>query len=117
MSDAIDLIQFKQRLLELRTEINGLVELVEGAIQPVELDQNRVGRLSRMDAIQGQAMAQASAARQQQQLANIGAALERIERGDYGRCLECDKPIASARLMMDPTVELCIVCAAASEAS
>lgn len=67
---------------------------------------NRVGRLSRMDAMQGPAMAQASADRQRQRLQKITAALARVESGAYGRCLECDGFIADKRLDVDLTAEL-----------
>lgn len=89
----------------------GVADLVGTAAQTVELDQNRVGRLSRMDAMQGQAMAQASAERQSQQLMLISAALARIDDGEYGRCLDCDEWIAVGRLQIDPVVECCIQCA------
>lgn len=77
----------------------------------VELDQTRVGRLSRMDALQGQAMAKATAERKQVEIRRIEAALERIETGAYGYCLQCDEAIAPLRLEADPATALCINCA------
>lgn len=88
-----------------------LSKQVEGAAQTVELDQNRVGRLSRMDAMQGQALAKASADRQHAHRGEITRALARISDTSYGRCLECDEYITTARLEINPTVELCISCA------
>ena len=111
----IELAQFEERLLDLQDDIMGLAELVNDSARTVELDQNRVGRLSRMDAMQGQAMAQASAGRQAQQLGLICRALERIDNGCYGDCLECDQSIPTARLNVDPAAEYCISCAAARE--
>ena len=112
---SIDLEHFKDRLLAIQAEIMGLNEMTLGAAKTVELDQNRVGRLSRMDAMQGQAMARASADRQQQQLKSIKLALTRIEKGSFGRCLECDEAIATARLEVDPTNNYCIECAQSLE--
>jgi len=106
---------FQHKLLALKSETLGAAELTHDAAKPVELDQNRVGRLSRMDAIQGQAMAQASADRQHQLLQKIEAALARLERGAYGRCFECDGFIADKRLEVDLTAEYCIECAQALE--
>lgn len=77
----------------------------------VELDQSRVGRLSRMDAMQGQAMSQEAQRRREQELRQITAALKRIETGDYGYCVDCDKSIAEARLEIDPATRRCVVCA------
>lgn len=81
----------------------------------VELDQSKVGRLSRMDAMQGQAMAQASRERREVKLRLIDAALARIDADDYGYCQNCDEPIAPSRLEFDPTVLLCIDCARKAE--
>ena len=78
---------------------------------PVELDQQSVGRLSRMDAIQQQAMAQAVEQRRQTRQARLGAALKRIQTGDFGYCLDCGAFIGWKRLDVDPTVPLCVACA------
>jgi DnaK suppressor protein len=107
----IDLEDFEQRLLTLQEQTLGVADLVADSAKPVALDQSSVGRLSRMDAMQGQAMAQASVHLQQIQLSRIEAALQRVEDGDYGRCLECDNWIATGRLLVDLTAEYCIACA------
>lgn len=77
----------------------------------VTLDQQSVGRLSRMDALQQQAMAKATSARRTLMRHRITAALERIDDGEFGYCTECGEAIALARLDLDPTVPLCISCA------
>lgn len=78
---------------------------------PVELDQQSVGRLSRMDAIQVQAMALATESRRQDRLKIIQAALQRLEDGEYGYCLGCDEDIPAKRLAIDPAVTRCVYCA------
>lgn len=103
------------RLLELRKELLSVAELGDESAAVVELDQSKVGRLSRMDAMQAQAMAQASAERREQMLRRIDAALKRIDDDDYGVCLACDEPINPKRLEFDPTVTLCIECASKAE--
>lgn len=80
--------------------------------RPVALDQQSVGRLSRMDALQVQAMAQASERRRTERARRLEAAIARIDAGDYGYCVRCDEPIAPARLEADPTLPTCIHCAA-----
>lgn len=77
----------------------------------VELQQDSVGRLSRMDALQQQAMAQATERRRAAERQRIKAALERIEEGEWGYCLSCGGEIAEARLRHDPSVATCITCA------
>jgi DnaK suppressor protein len=78
----------------------------------VELQQDSVGRLSRMDALQQQAMAQATQARRAAEGVRIKAALERIDEGEWGYCLNCGEEIAEARLRHDPSTPTCIKCAA-----
>lgn len=81
----------------------------------VVLDQTRVGRLSRMDALQGQAMAKATAERKQIEIRRVEAALQRIENDAYGYCLQCDEAIAEPRLRAEPATALCLECAAKRE--
>lgn len=111
----IDLADFKALLLERRDRLLGIADSGEAAAQPVELDQTRVGRVSRMDAMQAQAMAVESERRRHVELARIAGALKRIEIGDYGYCVSCDEPIAKERLRVDPAAPLCIVCAGNAE--
>lgn len=77
----------------------------------VELDQTRVGRLSRMDALQGQAMAQETERRRKLELQRIDAALDRLDTDEYGYCLKCGDEISVKRLELDPAVTVCIDCA------
>lgn len=78
---------------------------------PVELDQQSVGRVSRIDAIQVQAMAQAVAQRREARLGKLHAALKRMDEGEYGYCVECGEEIAAGRLDADPTFTHCVSCA------
>ena len=78
--------------------------------QTVELDQQAVGRLSRMDALQSQAMAQAQARRRAAERQKIHAALTRIEEGEYGYCTDCGEDIEPKRLDADPAIALCLDC-------
>ncbi|MGB0497349.1 MAG: TraR/DksA family transcriptional regulator [Rubricella sp.] len=95
------------RLAELDTLDNANAD----ARDTVQLDQTSVGRLSRMDALQGQAMAKAQAARSQSERRAILAALRRIDEGEFGWCETCGEEIAEGRLALDPTVTRCIGCA------
>ena len=108
--------EMRARLLALRDELESVAETGAESSQTVELDQSRLGRLSRMDAMQAQAMAQASGRRREETLRNISVALGRIESGEYGLCRSCDEPINEKRLAFDPTVSLCIECANKAEA-
>ena len=102
---------YQRLLIQLRDDLSAVHQSGEEAAQTVELDQSRVGRVSRMDALQSQAMAKDSQQRRTIQLQRIDAALQRIENGEFGHCLRCGEPIAPKRLAFDPTAPLCIDCA------
>jgi DnaK suppressor protein len=106
---------YKHALLELKATLLKAQETGDEAEQPVELDQTRVGRLSRMDAMQAQAMSKETGRRRRLKLLQIDAALKRLDDGEFGFCQECGQEIAPARLEIDPTVLLCISCAEQSE--
>jgi len=103
--------QYRALLVERQAELQSLSAASAGSRRPVELDQSRVGRLSRMDAMQDQAMAQETARRREIELRRIDAALKRIETGEYGYCLTCGENIAEKRLRFDPATPACIGCA------
>jgi DnaK suppressor protein len=106
---------FKQRLLQQQQELLILKQTGDEAVKTVELDQTSVGRLSRMDALQGQAMSQERERRRAIELQKITSALRRIESGDYGLCVRCGEEIAPRRLEFDPATPLCIDCASNSD--
>ncbi len=101
---------FKKQLNDLKSELEALQAVQEDPSKPVELDQARVGRLSRMDAMQGQEMAQETARRRQNQLAMIEGALRRIENGEYGVCSVCGEEIDKRRLTVNPATTRCLSC-------
>lgn len=105
----------RDKLLQLREALQAATETAQGSAAIVELDQSKVGRLSRMDAMQAQAMAQASEHRREATLRRIAAALKRLDDNEYGLCQACDEPIDPKRLEFDPTVLLCIDCASKAE--
>ena len=103
---------FKKRLLAMREEVEQLSEVTEDARKPVELDQTMVGRLSRMDALQEQAMQLATEGRRHAELQRIDAAIQRIVDGEFGECVSCGEDIEPKRLEYDPAIPTCIDCAA-----
>lgn len=103
-----------RRLLQDRlTALEAAAHQSREARKPVELDQASVGRLSRMDALQMQAMAQAEERRRQRDIQRTQYALKRLDEGEYGFCQTCGEAIAPGRLAVDPTVLTCIGCASA----
>lgn len=110
----LDLSAIRDRLIARRRELLDLVASSADSLKPVELDQTRVGRLSRMDALQNQAMSLEAERRRRLELQRIEASLKRIEEGDYGYCVTCGEQIAVRRLELDPTLPTCVNCASAA---
>lgn len=105
------LSRFRRQLLDRRAELQAVESTGSDAAKTVELDQTRVGRLSRMDALQGQAMSVEAKRRREVELQRIAAALDRLDEGGYGYCARCGEEIAIKRLQIDPSTPLCIDCA------
>ena len=101
---------FRKALLHLKSELEEQENATGENSDPVELDQSRVGRLSRMDAMQVHEMALDAARRRQQKLEQIAGALRRMEAGEYGYCFICGNEIGVRRLSIDPTYTRCMEC-------
>lgn len=102
---------FRARLVAARAELEAVAATNDDAAKPVELDQARVGRLSRMDALQAQAMSKETQRRRELQLVKIGAAFKRLDAGEFGYCIDCGEEISVQRLQVELTTLLCISCA------
>ncbi len=110
---ALDLARLREKLLARREGLLAEDALSAEGRAPVTLDQDSVGRLSRIDAMQIQAMAMAQARRRKAERGGIDEALRRMDEGEYGYCLKCGDDIAPARLEHSPAVATCIECARA----
>ena len=100
----------RQSLEAERDELMSLSQATRDDRMPVELDQQSLGRLSRMDAIQQQSMDLAREERRRTRLKVVDAALQRITTDDYGYCLVCGDDIPYKRLQSDPAVTRCVDC-------
>jgi DnaK suppressor protein len=106
-----ELSAYRAKLEARRDELRALSSGAKASRKPVELDQQSVGRLSRQDALQQQAMANAQEARRVHEQRKIEAAIKRIDEREYGWCAECGEAIAPKRLEIDLTAVLCAPCA------
>jgi DnaK suppressor protein len=107
-----DFLDFEKDLMQRKSELLQVKDAGEDAASVVKLDQSMVGRLSRMDAMQAQAMSQETNRRREIELQRIETALQRLQLDEYGFCLACDEEIARQRLEVDPATPTCIDCAA-----
>ena len=105
MSDA----KIKIALEAKREQVQNRLKQAASDTAPVALDQTQQGRLSRMDAMQHQAMAAETLRRRQRERSLIEAALKRLAAGEYGYCVTCGEAIGEARLALDPATPFCIL--------
>lgn len=97
-------------LIQLRKTLQKTLQTTAELAQTVELDQAAVGRLSRIDAIQQQAMATAQKRRNELRLKQIAVALTTFEDDSYGECKICGEPIGYRRLCARPESPCCVPC-------
>ena len=101
--------ELRQHLMEIRDALIASLEGREDTAAPVDLDEP-IGRLSRMEAIQQQKMAQATRRREEVRLRMVLAALEADPEDEYGWCKRCDEPVGYGRLSVKPEAPFCVVC-------
>lgn len=106
-----DLDAARRRLDEKKAELEAMSVMTEEARAPVALDQQSVGRLSRMDAMQQQKMAEAQERARKRDLVRVEMAERRLAIGEYGWCADCGEAIPDKRLAIDPMAERCVHCA------
>ncbi len=99
-----------EALDRLREDLTAVATDASGLSDTVVLDQSRMGRVSRMDALQQQQMAAAGQRRARQRLEGVAAALERLRDDDYGWCPACGEAIGYRRLRAVPETVFCVPC-------
>ena len=106
--------ELRADLVTLKAELEALLDTTGAGTRPVDLDEP-IGRLSRMDAIQQQKMAQANRQRNAQRVKMVIAALAADPEDEYGWCKRCDEPIGYGRLKTRPEAPFCVRCQGAME--
>lgn len=107
--------QLQNRLLQLKADLSEQLQIGSAASEVVTLDQSKVGRVSRMDAMQQQHMALSTRNKAQMRLRKVTAALDAIDTGNYGYCRRCEENIGFPRLQAQPETALCITCQSESD--
>lgn len=101
--------QFRRRLTDAKADIKILLEQTQDDSKPVDLNLP-IGRLSRIDAIQMQGMAQMNRHQLEIRLKQVEASLSTFDRGTYGICRHCGEPIHIERLEVLPESPFCVDC-------
>jgi RNA polymerase-binding transcription factor DksA len=109
---------YRQRLLALRSRLDGdISHLADEALRKNQRDAS--GNLSSMPIHMAdigtdnfeQEFTLSLLQNEEQVLAEIGAALDRIQQGTFGRCEECGQAIPRPRLEALPYTRHCVACA------
>ena len=93
------------------TELQIVVQSDASSSGNIELDQMRVGRLTRMDAVQHHAIAQVQMDRAAKQLILLQILFSKVDEETFGECHCCGEDIAIGRLLVRPESLRCIECA------
>lgn len=101
-------------LEQQQASITQQLQQSKASTKPIDLNLP-IGRLSRMDAMQQQKMAQASRRNQEVRLKQTQTALATAKKGDLGYCRRCDESIGIARLRARPESPFCIDCQSSIE--
>ncbi len=102
---------FKKAALKEIEGIQAEIPRLEKQCEPIAPDAS-LGRLTRMDNIVNQAVAEKQLSNLKARLLKLGKALKDVDEDeDFGRCIECDEPIPMARLLAMPETRLCVNCA------
>lgn len=106
----IDSQKIRNALLEKQHELQVLNQTTIDS-SDITLDQQVLGHVSRMDALQQRALAEAAERRRKFEIRNIEDALKRIDEDEYGYCERCGAEISEGRLRVNPCAVYCIKCA------
>jgi DnaK suppressor protein len=107
-TDQVSPLEWKQRLLALRGDIEALLAGHEEPRAQPESDQEVGDRAARAEAVLDHEMAAETTRRRHVELNRIDAALKRLEDDEFGDCVTCGNPIDPERLALDPATPFCI---------
>jgi len=101
---------FEETIKKKMNTIKEDISAYERLTIPIAPD-NAIGRLTRMEAIASKSINETALKNARETLSRLERALAKIDRPDFGLCMECGEPIPSARLMILPETGLCVQCA------
>lgn len=107
---AEELKRFHDELVAAKEAAEAVLRQKAKSDSPIERSGSAIGRLSRMDAIQVQAMQEMGHRQLEVRLKQIEQALAAIEQGKYGICRGCKEPIGTKRLEAVPEAPFCVDC-------
>lgn len=107
-----DLTMLHDRLTRRRHELHNEVDTAEQARREAG-DDAAHEVVDRKDEAAQRLLADVDGAQEQRdidEVAQVDAALQRLDSGNYGICVECGEPIARQRLLVQPAAPRCVPC-------
>ncbi len=101
--------ELESALKSLEQELESQIAAAGENVKPVSLD-SPIGRVTRIDAVQQQKMAQANLSLNKEKLKAVLRAQNSLRLGNYGTCIECEEFIGVARLKAKPETLWCRDC-------
>lgn len=86
------------------------ISLYEEMTKPVAPDV-AIGRVSRMDAINNNAVTESALRQSKLKLSQLEYVLQNIDNKDFGICRNCKAPIPIERIIIKPESSFCVRCA------
>ena len=102
-----EIAEVRARLMQHKADLQKRISTIhEHARDPLEQDSAeqaaQLGNVAVVSALESEAF---------QQIAEIDAALQRLEAGTYGICVSCGEPVGEGRLKVRPAATQCRDCA------
>ena len=113
---ALDIEKYRSRLIEERDRLNRNMETVSEISQPAS-DKLEITAANAPSNAEAKDIQTTVAGMKADRFEQILAALQSIDDGTYGMCIECGKPIDPRRLDADPAAMTCMDCLPAQEAN
>ena len=107
----MEIQDIQTKLQTRREELAGRVDAIESDIRRQTQGGLSIDSEERAQELENDEVLDALDDQARDELGRIDAALERIEKGSYGACEKCGKPISAARLKELPYAAHCIGCA------
>jgi len=104
--------QIKTKIIEEIVHLQKQIKALEAITQPIAPDCS-LGRLTRVEAMNEKAVNDKILDESRMKFKRLQSALSRVEREDFGICVDCQEDIAMGRLMIRPESVRCITCATA----
>lgn len=106
----MEIEEVKSKIEEEITKTKALIAEYKEQSKPVTLD-NSIGRISRMDAINNKSITESALRQAETKLSKLNAALDNIDKPDFGLCIKCKQSIPLGRILLMPESNKCVHCA------